>query len=861
MSLRDSSFLDRTKSPLHVHVAESTPVHVHVKKRGRSSNASTAKSLRSSSAMSSSYQRPTASSSQKLRTSKPAQPTWIPPPGKSATGSLSWQGPTHRLEVHRPLSPTKGLAETAGHNGTVLRLSDLSDSDSDVVRACERKIDSLMSEVGSLKNEVDLQRSLKHAQRTEEQLDRSRRHLAEKETALQVAREELLDATLESARLRRSMNGLEVSAHRHKREGDELLRKLLEVELDGAAAAQQASELKRTVALLEADKRASVVMNAELERKKDDLVRRLTDFDINNKSLRRMLRTQQKREELALETQSSMERRISSLESTAIDLRSQLRDRIDEIANLKANLDTQKDQAEVMRQLRDSAETARKHLQDVITNKDQDISRKTGRLTSVEADLAHERSESDYLRKTLSDTKDRLQQEKDALKKATKHHKQRASDNGTALEMANVSLAQKNAEISELTRQCDQIRSQLNRVTRDKTGLETELTSIRSRLGERDSELLSTQQSSRATSDGLSMQLSAKSHQVTSLQAENDRLKDTVTSMEQRLEVMDTSSSSKNSANQAEIGQLRGSIKQYESLISEYKVQLEKCRRDVEDAHSQLHSQDDESRRLQQSTTLEMEKVRTQLQTRIHELEALPDVLKSTESRLRETQERLIASERQNNEHLRQIGDLTTRVESQSDQGDSLRTKWQSVLQENRSTISRAEQAERRLLESERRTTELMELLAKKEEALQKGQGRIDEIARERSMTTQQFETSLSESRHKNEQLKDRLSAKERVQKARIDELELKLQRSAAQVAQLQSENEDAERRLNNKVFDLQDRLDQEKHNNRSMENYVSYLKASYSNVFGDSTIGAGAAYSGRGSSLGSSFSSPKKVR
>ena len=43
MSLRDSSFLDRTKSPLHVHVAESTPVHVHVKKRGRSSNASTAK--------------------------------------------------------------------------------------------------------------------------------------------------------------------------------------------------------------------------------------------------------------------------------------------------------------------------------------------------------------------------------------------------------------------------------------------------------------------------------------------------------------------------------------------------------------------------------------------------------------------------------------------------------------------------------------------------------------------------------------------------------------------------------------------------------------------------------------------------
>ena len=38
---------------------------------------------------------------------------------------------------------------------------------------------------------------------------------------------------------------------------------------------------------------------------------------------------------------------------------------------------------------------------------------------------------------------------------------------------------------------------------------------------------------------------------------------------------------------------------------------------------------------------------------------------------------------------------MCVKVESQSDQGDSLRTKWQSVLQENRSTISRAEQAER----------------------------------------------------------------------------------------------------------------------------------------------------------------------
>ena len=44
------------------------------------------------------------------------------------------------------------------------------------------------------------------------------------------------------------------------------------------------------------DKRASAVMNEELEQKKDDMIRRLSDFDINNKTLRRMLRSQQKQE-------------------------------------------------------------------------------------------------------------------------------------------------------------------------------------------------------------------------------------------------------------------------------------------------------------------------------------------------------------------------------------------------------------------------------------------------------------------------------------------------------------------------------------------------------------------------------------
>ena len=46
-----------------------------------------------------------------------------------------------------------------------------------------------------------------------------------------------------------------------------------------------------------------------------------------------------------------------------------------------------------------------------------------------------------------------------------------------------------------------------------------------------------------------------------------------------------------------------------------------------------------------------------------------------------------------------------------------------------------------------------------------------------------------------------------------------------------------AERKYNSRIYDLKDRLDQSHSTNRSMQNYVQFLKSSYANVFGDSTI------------------------
>ena len=47
-----------------------------------------------------------------------------------------------------------------------------------------------------------------------------------------------------------------------------------------------------------------------------------------------------------------------------------------------------------------------------------------------------------------------------------------------------------------------------------------------------------------------------------------------------------------------------------------------------------------------------------------------------------------------------------------------------------------------------------------------------------------------------------------------------------------------SERKFNSRLYDLKDRLEQAHCTNRSMQNYVQFLKNSYANVFGDSASG-----------------------
>ena len=80
----------------------------------------------------------------------------------------------------------------------------------------------------------------------------------------------------------------------------------------------------------------------------------------------------------------------------------------------------------------------------------------------------------------------------------------------------------------------------------------------------------------------------------------------------------------------------------------------------------------------------------------------------------------------------------------------------------------------------------------------------------------------------------------ERTSQSRILDLESQLSALRAENARVKREREEAERKFNSRLYDLKDRLEQSHSTNRSMQNYVQFLKSSYANVFGDTTALAG---------------------
>lgn len=725
---------------------------------------------------------------------------WVPPPGKSSRAAMAWEGPTHRLEI---------LTAAQNEGDTVLKMSDLDDGESAevIVRddPVEEKIGSLLSEVDALKAEVDLQNSLRKLESKESELQRSKASLREKEAQLENCRDELLRVEQENNKLKNSIDAQnKVTMVTSDSQRDKLLQKLVEVEMDSHAAVRQCEALKAALSKLERSQASTVYMKAVNENR-ELLMGRLEEIQASNRSLRKLLR-----EEGSYQTnikglagqRELLLQRLAEAEATIQDMRSQLDDKEALVVHSQT-------------------------LHNEIGQKNAEIESMVIRIQTLEDQLKHRDHEWVELEAKLLETQTKYSREKEALKRSSREQKTQASRNEEMMEAMT-------KETQDLKMQLEEAKNKLSKASRDNIRYDAEMSMLKGKIKELEESRSEIKRSNDNSVHALSSQLTEKTYEINALQLQNDRLKAKIASLEGALSGAENASISKVSALETEIAHLQTSVSTCEGLLTEYRAKLEKSHRENEELSKELRKTEQQLERSRQECSLETERCHMKLQQQLSELEAMPELLKTTEVRLKDSHGRLAALEQQIANQTQLIGELTAKSEQHSKTADEMREKWHGSMADNRVLSTRIENAEKRAQEAESQNKDLVAIAMKKEEMIQKLQHRIDEQCEQLTSIRFQMESTKEEAKQLCEQQKEKAVTKDRSYHARIAELESQLNRANSLATQLKKSKDESDRHYQARLQEVQERLDQANTTKKSLENYVNFLKSSYTSVFND---------------------------
>ncbi|KAM4635773.1 outer dense fiber protein 2 [Polymixia lowei] len=815
--MRKSMKTRSSSPPLHVHVNDTTPVHVHVK----SQRTSPVRTPQVKTKCDRGNLRPTA----KVKARVP----WIPP-GKASIrdGTYKWEGPTHRLEIASLPEPQPESSHSV-----------LSSGEEEIhgrISQYERKIDNLLTEVSSLKSEVELRKKEQLLERQSEQLSASQRVIAEQEEELAEVAKELEVTERENTRLRHSMEKmLEVTDHNRlekdfmQQDKDALLRKLMEAEMDGTAAAKQVSALHESVSKIGSacgSKRFSGSESSVLAHQKELLLQKLETFEATNRTLRHLLREQHgcQMESIQLEEQKdTLLKRLTDTEAENAHLVVKLQEKEREVNQLSNLLDTEKDNAKTTGDLSRALESTRAHLQGQLRGKEAENNRLAVQIKNLERAANQQKGEMEHLLEQLTMLKQQASADREALKRATRAQKQRAERSEDTACQLSTQLLDMEKQVADTLSAAENWRSCHAQEVKHKSQLEMELSVLNARVSELSEQLQSTEDKGRAEREALLDHLHGLTTDSTTAKLDNQSLKVTLSAAEEKLAL-----------SQTELQQVKASIKQYESLLDGYKIQVGKTQAEADEYCARLGEAEREARGVRDELEQEIGQVRRELLGRLAELEPLPEALRRSELQLQEAQEREHTQERRSRELSAALADLRMKLETQGSQVELLRQKNMVLLDENKQLQSRVESLERKLEDAGNQNSDLLAVIAKREETIHSNQLRLEDKTRECALLSRKLEEALDNARQQVSETRERAVTKERSTQSKILDLETHLSRTTSEINQLRRSKEEVERRYQSRLQDVKDRLEQSDSTNRSLQNYVQFLKASYANVFGD---------------------------
>ncbi|XP_037114889.1 outer dense fiber protein 2-like isoform X1 [Syngnathus acus] len=643
--------------------------------------------------------------------------------------------------------------------------------------------------------------SCRREQRSRVQSDNVRRESDEQDDDTTILRKNLSLLLKEQGNSQRSNKGQVPPS-----ETEVLLRALVEAEVDGVAVANQLASFKETLDGLAKDKRPSKLQMSTLARHRQLLMERMEIFDNTNHSLRDLLRDWSHRQQSEAERHSDenegFKRRLAEVEAENIRLVSKLCSKEKEASQLTESLEFEKDHAKTTEELSRILSSTRDHLE--------------SQLSRLQAEKVTMAAQLQRLQQTYEQ---RRENDDEAALALLTRHAERAEE--ASRQMA-ARLQEKESQLAQALSTCSELRLRISKEATARSQLEDNVAALQLQVSEWNAQHHVADERSRGEREELRNQLHHLSAQNTALTLDKVSLQAQLTSSEEKVRVA-----------QEETLQLRTSYNKREVVLDKYKRKAQQADLEREEQRLKMNEAQLKAQEATAAREREHEQLRKEL-LRLRQLETLPERLRRSEDQLAQAQQEADAHQRRNLEHNTTLAEVRHKVEQQGSQLEAFQRRNMLLLEENNVLKEKIINLERKLESMRVENKEMCEALTLKEVSVLSVEQQLDQKSHENAVLAQQLQQTLDDAQQQARQSVERVLDKERRSQSKALDLQEQLSRAEAQLSQLHRSKEEMERRFQNQLKNLKERLDQADQTNRSLQNYVRFLKTSYGNVFGE---------------------------
>ncbi|XP_061672308.1 outer dense fiber protein 2b isoform X2 [Syngnathoides biaculeatus] len=590
-------------------------------------------------------------------------------------------------------------------------------------------------------------------------------------------------------------------------ETEVLLRALVEAQVDGVAVANQLASFKETLDGLAIDKRPSKLQTSTLVRRRQLLLEKMEIFDNTNHSLRDLLRDwshHQGEAERHCEEKEAYKRRLADVEAENIvsiirRLVSKLSSKEKEVSQLTESLNFEKEHAKTTEELSRILASTRDHLESQLS-----------RLQAEKVTMAAQLQQAYEQRRENDD---------EAALALLSQHAEQAEE---ASRQMGARLQEKESQLAQALSTCSELRLRISKEATARSQLEENITAFKQQVNEWNAQHQIADERNRGEREELRDQLHHLSAENTAMTLDKQSLKAQVTSGEEKLRVA-----------QEETRQLMTSYKKLEAVLEKYKRKAQQADLQCEEQRLKVNEAQLEAREAKVAQEREQEQLRKEL-LRLRQLETLPECLRRSEQQLAQAQQEADAHQRRNLEHNATLAEVRHKVEQQGSQLEAFQRRNLLLQEENNVLKEKILNLERKLESMRVENMEMCEALSLKEVSVLSVEQQLDQKSRENAVLHQQLQQTLEDAQQQARQSVERVLDKERRSQSKALDLQEQLSQAEAQLSQLHRSKEEMERRFQNQLKNMKERLDQSDQTNRSLQNYVRFLKTSYGNVFGE---------------------------